>query len=298
MTNWYNNHFVFTSQFVSNAGYRKNIIRNYEVVNLGSNPARFAFFYEKVLGQNWSTGTQGLDMDLEILKYFHSYIKKNGYVLIPIVPFSSISSYLKLEDAPLNYLAKFVSILDPYQVRRFLKIRKISLWMRYPLLYNLRAFRYLIFDEEKDRRLETTEQPMETIDLMMDAEYWMKTWKDEFNIKNLEFPLSEELQECRKQSIGDLQSIIDFCKKRQLKPVLIIPPMSEFLSCKFSANMREIYVYSFVKQLNLEDAIFLDYWNDKRFSASSLYFNSFFLNLKGRKKFTQIVLTDIGIITN
>jgi hypothetical protein len=67
-TNWYKNIFIFTTQFVSNAGYRDDLQRNYDIINLGSNPARFAFFYESVLGQNWSTGTQGLVEDLKILK--------------------------------------------------------------------------------------------------------------------------------------------------------------------------------------------------------------------------------------
>ncbi len=62
-TNWWNNQFVGIRQFVSNAGYRDNIIRNYYIVNLGSNPARFAFFYEGIKGQSWATGSQGHDMD-------------------------------------------------------------------------------------------------------------------------------------------------------------------------------------------------------------------------------------------
>lgn len=42
----------------------------YSIVNLGSNPARFAFFYENVNGANLSTGTQDLYMDLCILKQY------------------------------------------------------------------------------------------------------------------------------------------------------------------------------------------------------------------------------------
>ena len=38
-TNWWKNQYIFTEQFVSNSGYRDNIIRNYDIVNLGSNPA-------------------------------------------------------------------------------------------------------------------------------------------------------------------------------------------------------------------------------------------------------------------
>ena len=48
-TNWWRNQYIATSQFVSNMGYRDITIRNYDIVNLGSNPARFAFFYENTV---------------------------------------------------------------------------------------------------------------------------------------------------------------------------------------------------------------------------------------------------------
>ena len=94
-TNWWRNQYLATEQFVSNAGYRDNIIRNYDIANLGSNPAHFAFFYEDVKGQSWATGSQGQDMDFEVLKYFHSYLREGGTVLIPIMPFTAISPFLK-----------------------------------------------------------------------------------------------------------------------------------------------------------------------------------------------------------
>lgn len=294
-TNWYQNYFCFTSQFISNAGYRDNLVRNYEAINLGSNPARFAFFYENAIGQNWSTGTQGLDMDLEVLKYFHSYIKKGGYVLIPIVPFSSISSYLKLENAPKSYIAKYVSILDGYQSSHLPNVQKVIRWKRFPLLYHPFAIRFLIRDVAKDRRLELADQMMESIDLIVDAEKWMRSWEKEFNINNLESSLNNSLQQCRNISVKNIQNIIDFCLERDLNPVLIFPPMTKYLSCKFTKKMREIYVYSFIQQANQKNIPFLDYWDDERFSDSSLYFNSFFLNLKGRKLFTKQVLEDLKI---
>ena len=49
-TNWWKNQFVFTHQFISNQGYRKNLTRNIEIVNVGSNPARFAFDYWVQIG--------------------------------------------------------------------------------------------------------------------------------------------------------------------------------------------------------------------------------------------------------
>jgi hypothetical protein len=174
-TNWYKNIFIYTTQFVSNAGYRNDLQRNYDIVNVGSNPARFAFFYESVLGQNWSTGTQGLVEDLEILKYYFSYIKRGGIVLLPIVPFTSISPYLKYKPAytPVSYYAKFVKILDYYQVKKMPLFKTVCRFIKYPLFIQPKAFRYLIRDVEKDNRLYLSEQVMQPLELNNDADKWM-----------------------------------------------------------------------------------------------------------------------------
>jgi hypothetical protein len=291
-TNGYRNLFIYTSQFVSNVGYREELQRNYEIVNLGSNPARFAFFYENVRGQNWSTGLQGLDQDLEILRYFHSYIRKDGIVLLPIVAFSSVSSYLK-PDA--GYIDKFASFLDRHQIQESFGREAIKAFRRvfYPILYQWKSARYLFHDVEKDNRLACCEQPMQAMELIRDAQQWMQIWKEEFAITDLEAPLSPTLKEGRKKSVEDLQKIIDFCLERRLKPVLIFPPMTNYLTRLFSETVRETYIYSFIREANVKNIPFLDYLDDSRFTDSSLYFNSFFLNLRGRTLFTAQILEDL-----
>jgi hypothetical protein len=271
--------------------------RNYEVVNVGSNPARFAFFYEDVLGQNWSTGTQSLDEDFEILKYFHSYIKKDGIVLLPIVAFSSVAAYFWDKNS-LPYVAKFASILDHRQLTMLSRGLKASRWMKYPLYYDWKSLRFLIKDIEKDSRLPLSEQMMQALELNMDAIKWIEGWKKEFNIKDLNESLTDELKKGREKSILTLQNLIDFCLERDLKPVLIFPPMTTYLSRLFTDKARETYIYSFIREANIKNIPFLDYMDDKRFINPNLYFNSFFLNLKGRKEFTRQVLLDLNIINS
>jgi hypothetical protein len=297
-TNWYKNIFIFTAQFVSNAGYRADLQRNYDIVNLGSNPARFAFFYESVIGQNWSTGTQGLVEDLEILKYYFSYIKKGGVVLMPIVPFTSISSYLKYKPAytPVSYYSKFVKILDGYQARRLPLFKKAYYFTRYPLFIQPKALRYLIRDVEKDNRLYRSEQVMQPLELNNDANKWIGGWMKEFDIDNLTLPLNDRLKEAFDESVKNLRNLINFCVERDLRPVIIIPPVTKHLSSHFTAEIKEQYIYSFIHQANTENVLFLDYFVDERFQEPGYYFNSFFLNLRGRKLFTRQVLQDLGII--
>jgi hypothetical protein len=295
-SNWYKNIFIYTTQFVSNEGYRDDLQRNYDIVNLGSNPARFAFFYESVPGQNWSTGTQGLVEDLEILKYYFSYIKKGGFVLVPIVPFTSISPYLKYKPAytPVSYYSKFVKILDWYQAKTMPLFKKAYRFIRYPLLVQPKAFRYLIRDAEKDNRLCLSDQIMQLLELNNDANKWINGWMREFDIDKLTSPLTPRLKESFDESVNNLKSLISFCIERDLKPVIIIPPVTKYLSSHFTIDIREQYIYSFIRQANIQNVLFLDYFNDERFQDPQYYFNSFFLNLRGRKLFTGQALKDLG----
>lgn len=300
-THWYMNIFVHTNQFVTNVGYRENHLRNYDIVNLGSNPAVFAFFYETVKGQNWATGAQGPQMDFEILKYYYSYLKEGGIVLLPLVAFSSCSTYLthyKPDRRDMIYYARFAKIIENfYQARSCIpNIVKVRRWIKYPFFYRPRSLKYLIHDVAMDNRHLISEQPMQLMELIVDAERWIKGWKEEFDIKDLNAPLSEKMAKCHDECAHIFASIIDFCKERALKPYIILPPMSDVLSKRFSNEAKETYIYSFIRRIQqITEVDVLDYMNDERYSSPSLYFNSLFLNLRGRKCFTKQVLRDLKI---
>lgn len=296
-TNWWRNQYLATEQFVSNSGYRDNIIRNYDIINLGSNPARFAFFYENVKGQSWATGSQGQDMDFEILKYYHSYLKNNGTVLIPIMPFSSIAPFLinRKEYWGIPYYSKFASILDPIQSSRLPYSKEISRYLKFPLLYNYRAVRYCFRDIPLDSRFQISEQPMMEMELQQDAQKWVRGWLKEFNLKNLQDVFDVKWEKYYNEAIALNKRIVDFCIERKLNPVFICVPMTSHLSSLFPENVHKFLVTDFVNKANVHGIPFLDYTFDERFKDDNLYFNSFFLNLRGRKKFTGIVLSDLSI---
>jgi hypothetical protein len=296
-TNWYKNIFIYTTDFPSLGSNSSNLRNNYDIINLGSNPARFAFLYEGINGQNWSTGTQGLLQDLEILKHHFSFIKKRGIILIPITPFTSISPYLKYkpEYLPLSYHAKFVKILGSRYIRELSLPMVTSRFIKTPLLIYPKSLFHLIRDSARDDRLLLTDQLMKPNELEKDAENWIRGWKREFDIEDLTKPLSNLHNECFIEATIRLRNIIDFCIDNELKPVIILPPVTSFLHSYFSSTVKETFIYSFVKQANINNILFLDYFNDNRFQDSSLYFNSFFLNLTGRRLFTKQVIQDLRL---
>ncbi len=296
-TNWWKNKYLATEQFVSNSGYRDNTIRNYDIVNLGSNPAHFAFFYEDVKGQSWSTGSQGQDMDFEILKYYHSYLKKGATVIIPIMPFSAISPYLKEREDywGIEYYSKFTKILDRAQTRLFPHNKKISYYLRYPLIYNIKAVRNIVHDVKPDSRYMIIEQPLMKMELEQDASNWIKGWLKEFNLQSLNDVKEDIWKKYYDEAVDINKTIVDYCLERDLKPVFICVPMSKHLSSLFTEEFYQYMITDFVKKANVHNLPFLDYTKDAKYSDDKWFFNSFFMNLNGRKQFTKQVLKDLGI---
>lgn len=298
-TNWYKNVFLYTKQMCSNAGYRNYLIRNLDVVNVGSNSARFAFHYDEVLGENWSTGNQGKDMDFEILKFRHSFIKKGGVVLLPITPFSGVSGFLskyKPEYLGVKYYAKFAHTLDHCQANKIPECRNAYRWIKYPLLVEPKAIRYLFFDEEIDTRLNIAEMTMMKPQLIEDARLMVESWLKEFNLNTLRDEFSRELIEGIDISVKIMQNIIDFLLERDLKPVIVLLPMSEPLQGYFSEDIKQRFVYDYIKKIKRPNVRFLDYSVEQELQNPQLYFTSLLMNLQGRKIFTHRVLVDINAI--
>lgn len=296
-TNHWKNQFLFEKNFISNAGYRDNLGRNFDVVNLGSNPALFGFFYEHNRGQNWATGSQGFPMDFEILKYYHSYVKEGGYVLIPIMPFSSISNFLETrpEYWSDSYYMKFAKILDSAQIKKLPNIRKIQLKMRFPIVFNPKLLYYVLHDVLPDSRLNIADQIMQTAELEYDAKRWIKGWMKEFEVRSYEEFWGEKFAPYFESGVKMLSEMIDYCLYRNLKPVIITIPMSSYLAKEFTPEFRQKMIKDFVNRANIKGVKFLDYMFDERFSKADLFNGSFFLNLSGRKEFTRQVMLDLGI---
>ncbi len=295
-TNWYKNVFVYTKQMCSNAGYRDYLIRNLDVVNVGSNPARFAFHYDGVLGENWSTGNQGKEMDLEILKFRHSFIKRGGIVLLPIVPFSSVAGFLKKykpEYLGIKYYAKFAQTLDHGQASKIPECKDAFRWIKYPLFFEPSSLRYLLFDVQPDNRLSICDQPLMMPQLIEDARHMMESWLKEFNLKTLNDSLSNELKEGIDNSVVKMQEIIDFLTDRELKPVIVLPPMAKPLQDYFTLPVKHRFIYNFIERIDRPNVPFLDYSNEKDLQDPQMYFTSLFMNLRGRKLFTRRVLKDL-----
>ena len=266
---------------------------NTDVINLGSTSGYYAFDYEGLLikGGNFALRHNPLSGDQAILKNYFGYLNPKGsHVIISLCVFSSLAgSYDFMEDR--FYTLIYPSSIPHFSYRRQQQIKAIAaspihkfpLWSFYTeLRAQLRGIGHSTLTEEQ---------------MKADAERWIKGWKHEFALSDFSNPLSLINQDGLKDASFILNDMISFCKERDIKPVLVLPPMYHTLASKFDSNARKVLLDDLLKTLDDKTVKFLDYMDDTRFSHDiTLFQDSFLLNKKGAKKFTKIVLDDIGVI--
>jgi hypothetical protein len=301
-TEWYKSFFLDIDHeiYPDKTWCRNHDERNFDVVNLGSSGGKWAFDYSDIdiKAMNWAQQPQTLVEDYNLLRCFHSILRKGGCVLITIMPFTSINKKTGLFDA-MKYL-KIDTQGEPIEPNMHLEALR---YVNNPLLFGKKKAIKTIIQHLRGREVRIDKignayldyNPMSEEQLKQDAKMWMEGWKRQFSISDFEAPLTSQNQLGRKYRIRIMRELIDFCLIRGYKPIYVIPPVTEFLEEKFTPRFREIYIYDYLRDIE-RDVLLLDYSDEKELMAPEMYFNSFFLNVKGRKSFTKRVLKDIGLI--
>ena len=302
-TQWYRNMLVDPDHeiYPDNTWYRTHDERNFDIVNLGSSGGKWAFDYSDLdlKAMNWAQQPQTLLEDYNLLRHYHSILRKGGYVIITIMPFTGLDKETGLLDA-----FKYVNLDcqgEPIQPHMY---NEACRYAKYPILFKKKAIkaliRYLLGKEsnaDKYAYTKVVHNPMSYRQLDEDAKRWIDGWKRQFGIDDFDAPLTTQNQVGRKFRINLMRELIDFCLERGYKPVYVIPPVTSHLSCYYSQQFESTYVYGFLKEVNREIPL-LDYSKDERFKDDDLFFNSFFLHSKGRKMFTLRVIQELGGIAN
>jgi len=265
---------------------------NTQVINLGSTSAVNAFDYEglNIKGANFALSQNPLLGDFSILKNYYSYLAPHSTVIISLCPFSSLSgSYDYFDDR--YYTILYPSTITHFSYRRSVQVKKMrsNPLAYYPLMALFKDIWRTVF---KKHAKQLNEEMMKK-----DALRWMADWKKEFSIEDFDDPLSLKNQDGIEDAVSIIDSIILFCKKRELRPVLVIPPVYHTLGELFTPGIRELVIDSMINKFNNKDVKFFNYMDDSEFKDDiSLFLNSYFLNKKGASKFTKKVLSNLSLI--
>lgn len=296
---WFNSLFVAEDGelYPNNRWYREHYERNFDIVVLGSSSAKWGFDFTSfdIKGMNWAQAPQTLVEDYNILRNFHSILRKDGYVVITIMPFTSLNKETNIYDA-LKYLK--ISTHKPIESHM---LNKAYRYFKYPIFMGKPAIkagiRHILRKEPStNTQWQTiTTNPMSPQQLEHNAQNYINGWKKQFEITDFEAPLSIKNKEGRAFRTKIMQEIIDFCLEREYKPILVIPPTTSYLSNFFTKDFEELYIYSFIKEIG-RDIPLLDYSKKEDLKDEQLYLNALILNQSGRVLLTKNLLKDLHMI--
>lgn len=285
-TNDYRNIFADTEKFRNDA----SIPNGLQLVNLGSNHPKFGFNYDglNVKAMNWAVGPQSLEYDFAILRKECHHLADKAAVLIPICVLNFF-----LYRHPFGDHLKYYGILPEDDIVEYSKKTKLT-HIDYPLLFHPKKLKRLIKDvpTASDRLLINNNQMNEN-QLKTDADFWINCWNREFDIDINNLVLSDINKTNIKRNIHLLHEMILFCLDRKLRPVICILPVTDYLGNRFSEDFVNNQILAYVHEANTQKCLVLNHLKDKRFTDSSLYINSFFFNLHGRKQFTKMIIEEL-----
>lgn len=305
------NHFIrkskwFDDQFVSYEGkksildimYGDNPRRNCKLLAFGSSSGYWGLDFKSVGfdAMNFTQSPQLMINDYRLLKLTHGFLMSGGTVVFVVCPFSSISNPETVRDT-FRFLRFYYR--PQLSLRRDLLDAAGKLYSDPMKLGGdaVRAGLKCLLRREAIsspiRAGDVDANPMQGDALLRDAQERVNAWKRQFGIADLDYPLIEEHEFGREYKISLMNRMVNFCQTRGYRPVIVVPPVTQALLSLFSDEMREIYVNSYLRNFQSKITV-LSYLDCKDFYDDDLYFNSFYLNRRGRKLFTSRLLKDLG----
>lgn len=287
-TNYYRNLFEDVEKF-------NNIDGNLEYVNLGSTFANYAFDYNLLglKGFNFAINGQNLEYDFKLLKHYQDKIK-------PGAKFFIVCADLELVYTTTKEYFKNVRIYKYY--RNILNFGEVPFILKYYLAYilfpiiKLNSVKYILHDSDPYNKKDYETNNMSLEDANNDALRRMRGWESMFKIKDWD---SQDMKDSHINEINEnidyLKSMIEFCKTKEWKPYIVVPPVSYLLNQKISEKFVEKNLIFYLKNVASEEYVMLlDYSRDARFQDLALYINSACLNKRGRQVFMETLLNDIS----
>ena len=268
-----------------------NIPNNLDVVNIGSGPSYYDFDWSaipEISGFNMAIAPEDFRYDARIIKHYGNRIKRGGVVVVVVCPLSFGKNDYLYKD---SFSEKYVSILPASDVD--LPKWKYSLYKKLPISLKCKNFITRV-SGGLCRRLQKFFSRKKA-DSLNPIYAMVNGWvSDNKYLNNLtDSAQAEYYRDTFKEKENDLKKIIDNCRIQELKPIIVIPPMSSGLRANISDGFIKSFVYDNLKSAADSGVPILDYLDDERLKDESFYINGLFLTPEKQKDFTKTVWEDI-----
>lgn len=273
----------------------KELPSEIEIAVLGTTQGHFAFDFSgmKINGANLCMTLNGLDYQKSFLMKYQSKIKKEAKILLtleyPI--FLCAEAVEGLHELNVQY-ARCILGYHPY-----LSVDEEQEYYRNPYQYiTSPMFTDLKRAMQRNRaasHMRTYEIDREVQELVHNG--WEKATYPVKIFDYSKFKFAEERKEKISFTKEKVMEVEKYCRENGWELILIGLPYSENLSDRIPDDFINDNFYEPIEEIVDETGIrFLDYSKDEEFSSIHNYFNTWFLNDVGRKKFAMRVVEDCG----
>ena len=267
-----------------------NILDNIQICNFGNSHSYFGFNYEDAAKKytcfNFALPSQSLRYDCKILDCYKDKLQRGATVFISL---SYTAFFGRPETQEEDFEAKNMryykflppDMIDKYDIKTALCVKYFPI-MRYNSFIKLMGVLRSTF-QKNGWILETSP---EKSDGLSRYEYHVASKFDE-NGRRI----------YKHEAVEALYKMIDICREIGAVPVFITMPYLHEYTDAVHEHDPQFFIdfHSIIDEVRKNTGVkYYDYSEDKRFSNEyKLFFNSDHLNIKGAKKFTQILLHEV-----
>lgn len=280
-----------------------NQIDEVEIANVGSSHGAYDFTYDALTEEgfscfNFGSVSQTYQYDLALLAEYGGHLDEGCVLFIPVSYFSFNNETVNETEAQ-ALSVKYYHCLSPKNIPDYDLYTDI-VTTRLPILSAGKDLLKLLPDFSPSLKVLAAEEDSETEEsdgtgaapaemdesaVAVFAERAAARYDRHFNNKeNLFLPEREE----------QLLSLIDYCKKHELTPVLITTPFSSYYNNPVSEDFLDRF-YGTVNRIASDTNVnYYDYSHDARFSENLTYFSdSDHLNAEGAAYFMEIIAEEV-----
>lgn len=266
-----------------------NQINEVEIANVGSSHGAYDFVYDGLTQDgyscfNFGSVSQTYQYDLALLTEYGKHLDEGCVVFIPVSYFSFNNETVNATEAQALSI-KYYHCLSPKNIPNYDLYTDI-VTTRLPILSAGEDLLKLLPTFSPSLKVFAAE-PIE-MDEAAVAEFASRAamrFDRHFNNKETLFLPEREEQ---------LLSLIDYCKKHELTPVLITTPFSVYYNTPVPEDFLDRF-YGTINRIASDTSVsYYDYSHDARFSENLTYFSdSDHLNAEGAAYFMEIIAEEV-----
>lgn len=271
--------------------YLAKVPHELEIINLGSTYARYAFDNYSNLGIrgfNFALEHQTLDYDLRILQYYSNCLADRCIVIIPVA--ACLMLYMDEGSTDLQYYTLFRrSDIPRFSLKTYL-LSKMPLLKDSKKILNL--LKHEVLGKTKKEYISHDKEQ-----LTSNMHKLINVWKNLFSLDDLKdiSDLSNRNKQALLHTRNKLKEIVGYCLEKGFRPIIIIPPFSEYLNQFFSDEFVNEILIKNLTEIDAKIPIF-DYRKDALFQDNRFFSDGGFrLNFWGSEVFMKKFLNDLTL---